>query len=705
MLITKGEIEICRYITSQLPSSKYYCYWYDDLNAAFFNNNGYNETINSVQENKMAFSLLTSIIVMLRDAPQYGDVTIRDIITACTALGIPLIHVVYFSEQNHPNVIQFVKMSTNFLLYIPNHHQKPTTRVNEFNILKFQYQSNPELYTRYANVYLSLRDQQNVGNFMVLLQNNDDDDEEDDDAIIIFNNYNEISRQLKLILNVPCMQSLFKSHVKIHRKSYSMGYIRCLDQIKLGNFMAIYNRYMIRSNQLHYCIAFSYKVVPITRSSSKKIPPLYHTTPNSEQLIKMLTLHQPPNIILDNKNILPSYYEMKTSYEDYKKTVEHHLMINFKLDNTDARVFATYTGIVLHAHLLVKGSICTEKIINKPLVRFISKYKTITCSYYKEVDEANEFNYVKFNFNCQGEDFFIRCKLLGFYTKLQNICDFAHSNDKLIVSNQRGHIRGLHSGVINVHTHRTKMVYNELNCFKVPCFPAIKLVDETQYVVSRDNIIHRETILTCIHKNLSMIENIDMIKNIMYPHCERIEELHDIVYKVESTLKMILIGPLLGILKMFYLYYRNHNNILCDYFINKLWINQYIIAQNGCLGRAPMCHRIKDTTAIKCTSIKTLKKPQMPQPPYVDDPKLLQKISNTFEDAAIGTLNPRLWKGRGAFSYLNVLIQAPTKLIYGETGRTFVNELYKMLQEHGGDFKDSYALLDIFKSFQNNKKK
>lgn len=749
VIIPEGEIEICRYISSRL--GHYYCFWYEDLNNAFFQGRGYgDQTIADAQHNlnSLASKLLQALVVLLRDAPQFGIVTVSDIACCCRALGVPALHVIYWSEQlydgihplppvpsespmaaaSYDNLVKFTQLVCR---QHPTQQQpgtggggggvvqqqkegsssKQDPYVIEFNLLKAQYEGNAELYLHYATVLRALKQQQKAGNFVCQTYR------------VEFKGA-EIETRLKEVLMAPCMTPLFTQDVKIHKsyQQYKAGFIESTNRTKLGNFLAVYNRYLVLIGLAERCcVEFEYNFTPVALivTSSGRREGSNRNRPGSsssrryqpqqvEDIVRSMVTQ--PIVRCDKYLGLPpsAHHLPKYTLKDYQHLVQKHLNINFDLDNKKEGVFSIYTGIVVHANLMIKGSIRTEKIINKPLVRYICKQRTMTCSYYKEV---NDFSWVKFNFNCQGEEFFIRGKLLVVYAKIRDVCDFSRSNDKLVISNQCGHIRGLNSGVINVHSYRTRMLYNEVNCFKVPSFPAIKLVDETQTNQSRDNLIHREAVLARIHKSHSMLDNITMIKNKMYPHCERIQEIHDLVYAVESRLRLVLIGPLLGILKMYYLYYSNNSSndesataSIIRTFVHRLWIDQYVIAQNGSNGRAPMCHRIKDTTAIKCTSIKTVKcaAKQQPQPPIVDDPQLLTLVADLFEDVAVGALTPRLWKGRGAFSYLNVLIQAPTKTVYGETGRQFVQALYQMIDKHGGrdQFPDSYKLLDIYQKFQ-----
>lgn len=702
ILISNGETEICKFITSELKSS-YACYWYDDLNRAFFGGRGYQCTIDTVGKNKIAHTVLSSLLILIRDAPKYGMITIRDILGACYALSIPPMHILYFCDdyKNNEYFQQFTNMAIYGILNLKVVASKPDPNVLEFNILKAQYQGNSQLQSHNATIFYALK--QCRDKKFTTTQNR-----------ILFTLFDEVSTYMRIMLECQLMTS-FRSHIKITRsyEHYTMGYVESThssSKCMLGNFAAVYNVYMIKMGKESMCLDLGeYTVDKVKPKQTPRVNNVFKQMNDVELAIRRIVKGTKNKICFDNdEGGKPLFTKPNYTYAKYKEKVKKHLDINFDLDNKAERVFSIYTGIVLHANLLIVGDIKKEKIIYKPLARFISTHKTMTCSYYKEI-KKERFNWVKFNLNCQGEEFFIRCKLLTVHDKIKNECDFANSKAKLFISNQCGYIHGLHVGVMNVHHYRTKLL-KEVNCFKIQSFPAIEVVDEVQTTKSRDNIIHRETVLTRIHKTHSMIDNMKFLKKHIFPHCERIDDLQEIVYNVESYLRLILNGPLMGILKMMYLHEydidgqggdndKKLKSNLVNIFTKYLWIDRYIIAQNDKKTLAPMCYRFKECAAIKSTSIKTRKNRFIDPPPVVDDRELLTTIASLFDDTAVGILTPRLWKGRGAFSFLDVLILAPTKTVYGKTGKRLVVDLYKLLKKHGGKklFPDCYKLLRAYK--------
>ena len=636
----------------------------------------------------------------------------------------------------HPNVSMFAKLACRPSMFINDKPVKEDKeRVNYFNSLKRIYQKNFKISSLHSALFLVSHKREKIGNFVCKSN------------YVHINDYNERKEMIDNILQAPCLLE-YKQSINLERSliAYNKGVVTCNNRTKLGNFLAIYNAFIIRhdtgTENNSKTIHFEYDLMRTTFKQKTCQQNLYLPYESSGYILGKLTRSWSTASGLDVKK--DSSFVVKTGKEEYtqmcyNEKIKSRLSINYDMDSRHEKVLAVFTGIVVHATLNVTGPICKAKIINKPLVRFINKHKTMTCSYYKELLQTGFPQEVKVNFNFQGTDFFIRSKVLSIYDKLFDVMVDAGKSVYITVSNQCAHIRSLHYGIMDSFSYRNKMLKNKLNCFKIPSFPGLRLVDENQTLERpRDNIIHRETVLTRVHKTHDMIENIRKLKEEIYPFTERDEVLHELAYEVESNLKLVLNGTLLGILKMFYLYYRNFNdnefndnkNSIIHLFTNTLWINQYMIAQNGSLCRTPMCHEIKETTAIENTSIKTAKikkkrqnitgnygnnfcydnggrrvqkeeanEEQEPFPPVVYDPELYTELSCIFKDMAIGILTPKLWKKKGAFNYLAVLTQAPTRIVYGEVGQKMIRNLYTLLNERGGrkSFPDCYRLLDVYK--------
>lgn len=594
----------------------------------------------------------------------------------------------YIDRKIHPNVASFVRLVCRSMMCITDkpvkdHHTK------YFNALKNVYQNNYRLYSLYAALAEICVKRERVGNFACKTNR------------VKLRNYDDKREIISVFLEAPCM-SEFKSSIKVERslKAYTSGFIIGTNSVKLGNFLAVYNAFMIQIVRRETCtIHFEYDVINLTQRQYQNHfrQPLFKSNVTERDILERLT-RKPKERSSPQLDKTTECVQAEYNQEAYNKRIKDKLFIDYHMNSEKNKVFAVFTGIVMHATIFVTGPICKAKIINKPLVRFINKHKTMTCSYYKELSEKRKAfpQDVKINFNFQGTDYFIRSKLLSTYDRLYDVCTFSEKFNPLKVSNQCAHIRGIHYGVLNVHNYRDRLL-SQINCFKIPSFPGLRLVNPNQIDRPMDNLIHRETVLTRIHKTHNMIDNIDKLISTIYPYCERVQELHDVVYGVESELKFVLHGTILGILKMYFLYHGKEE--LIDSFINLLWINQFIVAQNGSTCRAPMCHGIKETSAIKNTSIKTAKiKSNEPHPPVINDPELFKKIIPVFKDLAVGSLSPKLWKRRGAFNYISVLMQSPTRVVYGKTGKRLISALYDLLYGNGGRdaFPDCFKLLDVY---------
>lgn len=608
----------------------------------------------------------------------------------------PQIHfTVYIRGKLHPNVETFVRIACRSTMLISNKPERGR-HVKYFNAIKQVYQNNFRLHSLYAAITIINTQREEIGNF------------ESKFIKYEITNYDDKRDMITIILETPCLAE-YRSAIKLERSvvAYTKGTIIGNNVTKLGNFLAVYNAFIIkycRETKNEKVIAFDYEIIKSRESQPKKQSPFEVNEP-VYKIIDRLTKNRSLN--------LDFHHEIENRKSEYTQSafndkIKNKLSINYDMDSKKDNVFAVFTGIVVHTRLFVTKPICKAKIINKPLVRFINKHKTMTCSYYKELSDRRKGfpQDVKVNFNLQGADFFIRSKLLAVYDNLHDKIIFGGKTQQIKVSNQCAHIRGIHHGILNAHNFRDKLL-KSVNCFKIPSFPGLRLVDESQTTDKpRDNLIHRETVLTRIHKTHDMIENINRLTSQIYPHSERDEILHKAIYNIESNLKFVLHGTLLGILKMYYLYYGEEG---LEEIFNALWINQYIVAQNGLSSRAPMCHEIKETTAIKTTSIKTAKTKkgdQNPYPPIVFDPELFQELVGLFNDIAVDTiLSPKLWKKRGAFNYITVLMQAPTKIVYGPLGKRIVFALYELLHKRGGRelFPDCYKFLDVYKNRIENK--
>lgn len=486
----------------------------------------------------------------------------------------------------------------------------------------------------------------------------------------------------------------FKKHkIVLDRSSthYENGYISGL---KLGDFLAIYNATVLLLNRPELVIPFRYTIQPDVDASASASATAAAPIDPRQELAKLVcgnlyfVMMMPPR----NDAQIPSFSET-----DYARLIKKRLDIAYNMTSLERKVVATYTGLVMHGTVYTVRSICEANIINKPLAGHVKKIKTSTASFYKEFVAPGP---VKINLNLQGGggDFFIRGQFLSLYTQLAGRCLFTKLKTEIRVSNQCAHIRGLQYAMMNIHTFRSKLITHK-NVVKMPSFPGLRLLDPDEPVTRpRDNIIHREAVLCRIHKSHDMVQNINLLADQLYPVCERLETLHDAIFEIEHHYNSVLNYNVLGLIKMCFLFFGE--TLLKRLFIDGMWIDSHIIAQNGETSRAPMCHEIRETSAIKNTSIKSVSRNLQEQPPIVNDPDLLSTLTSTFGDVAAGPMNPKIWKKRGAFNYISVLMQAPTKAVNSPTtGQVMVDALIDLLNANGGrdQFPDTLKLLSIYR--------
>lgn len=579
---------ICRFITKEFFDTKYYCYTYKDLNNTFLNGNGYSQTLYDVLYNKSPSSyssrLLRGLVDLLtQTAIIYEKTTVRYIYAACIELKVPLVYIMYACDNysiSPPNVSMFVKVACNYHLHIPS-AKKISGYMKQFN--KFKATIETTIDDAELDMYIAIRKCEKAGTFTAK------------QSVYYFNRFDEVSDTLYLTINM--LFEYYNNKEYVHRVSisrrlrdYRTGKIKCCNTKVLGTILAVFNSYTLSSSDNNNVIGFDYTFTPNNKRSGGAY---YCDYTNKPDVLMHHLLHGRQRRL----NITPPCCNDKNLYDikEYKRMVYDILSLDPETDNKNERAFSLFSGIVLHMTTNVSKNvpISTVTTINKPLVRFVDKYKTMTCSYYKEIKKSVfNNNRVKFNFNLQGGEFIIRSRLMCTYNKIKYACNLNKSElyDKPNISNLCGYIRGLNAGIINVHTFRDRMLKNNGYCMKIRSFPAIKLIDTSKSFL-RNNIIQRESVLPRTHKTDKVMDNIEHVARNMYPHCERDQELHDLIYDVESWHGNALYGPILGMLKMAYLEQKNN---LVKTFTEKMWINQYIIAQNKNNGRNHMCHYYKD---------------------------------------------------------------------------------------------------------------
>ena len=373
------------------------------------------------------------------------------------------------------------------------------------------------------------------------------------------------------------------------------------------------------------------------------------------------------------------------------------------IEHNGVKVFAEYTGNVVHIKTLVNDSPCKYHIINKPLVNFISKHKRETSSYYTQILAPIKFipKSIKINCNFQGGDFLIRSKLTGLRCRLKNVRvseSSINQNNDIKISNKCVVAPGILSGVINSHSFRNKSFLKINNAIKIPSFPGVHLIGITdKNKGDKNNILHRETVLIRINKDHDIRKNIEEVSSTIKPFIEQIDELHDLIYNIESETRTVLKNYILGVVKT--MYFNNvDTDALKNLFIKRIFLNDHIIAQNGIDSYGFMCHSLKDSSALKNTSIKTLNYVTGYQPPQVVYTDNLKRLNKMFPDFALtNDSKPRLRKKRGNFSVIMELAQAPTRIINNHIGRNFAQIIKNKLLDKGGYdlFPDSMMVIDI----------
>lgn len=203
--------------------------------------------------------------------------------------------------------------------------------------------------------------------------------------------------------------------------------------------------------------------------------------------------------------------------------------------------------------------------------------------------------------------------------------------------------------------------------------------------------------LVRINKAHDMRDNIEELNRVIGPHVERIRELHDLVYRIESKTRTTLKNYVLGVAKTMYFEGVLPVDEIVRLFAERVFLNDHVVAQNGIDSFGFMCHSLKDTSALKTTSIKTTNRAVGYPPPQVEYTDKLKLLNETFPDFALTSdAKPRLRKTRGNFSAVMELAQAPTRVVNGPVGKRFAESVRRKLVSLGGydSFADSMTVID-----------
>ena len=576
---------------------------------------------------------------------------------------------VYKSKtEDHHNVKAFVEWageSTGHLL------EKPRPEVERFNVLIEPYQSRYEAASVNGAVYDACARQNRAGKFRATT------------SIVYFDDFEVASEILNYVKKVGNYK------VTIERESATIGYMHGVDA---GNTMAAYNLFALEAGKP--TIRFEYELTKERRVNTAN-PPI-----NRFWDLNALVTRQKRKA--HSGKPVPLFEGPSTSQDRYDELLRDKLGVKQRLEHEGEKVFAEYTGNVVHIKTLVTDSPCKYHIINKPLVNFISKHKRETSSYYTQILAPVKFvpKPIKINCNFQGGEFLIRSKLAGLRCRLGRVCaSDASSNqeDDVKISNQCIVAPGLMSGVINSHSFRNRTYMKSSNALKIPSFPGVHLIGLPEKESGdKNNILHRETMLVRMNKAHDMRDNIEELNRVIEPHVERIAELHDLVYRIESKTRKTLQNYVLGVVKT--MYFDNGDvDEITRLFVERVFLNDHVVAQNGIDSFGFMCHSLKDTSALKNTSIKTTNRTIGYPPPQVEYTDKLKLLNETFPDFALTSdAKPRLRKKRGNFSAVMELAQAPTRVVNGPVGTRFAESVRKKLVSLGGydSFADSMTVID-----------
>lgn len=586
--------------------------------------------------------------------------------------------------DDHYNVKAFVEWAgESTICLIPL--QKYGLEVERFNYLVEPYQSRYEEASVKGAVYEACSRQKRIGNFRVI------------GSRVYFDDYDKTAEIIDYIKTVG------EYKVLVERESKTVGY---MSESQAGNVAAAYNILALRINKP--LINFRYRLIK-PKCQTNQAPPI-----NRFWNLTALLARKYPGYGGDP---VPIFEMPSTSQTKYEQLLLNTLNIKRQLEHEGKRVFAEYTGNVVHIKVLVTGSPCKHHIINKPLVNFISKHKRETSSYYTQILAPVTFvsKDIKINCNFQGGEYLIRSKLAGFRCRLGLVCaSNASSNqeEEVKISNQCIVAPGLMGGVINSHSFRNRTYMESANAVKISSFPGVHIigVNKPKTTGDKNNILHRESVLVRMHKKHDMRDNIEELCKLIGPHVERIDDLHDLVYGIETKLRKTLKGYLLGIVKTMYFVAEGKVSVdeIINLFVNRVFLNNYVLAQNGVDSFGFMCHSLKDTTAIKTASIKTTNLLIGNPPPQVEYTNKLRLLNGTFKDYALtNDLKPRLRKKRGNFSPVMELAQAPTRIVNGSVGMKFGELVRKKLIKLGGyeKFADSMTAFDTISGSKNYHKK
>ena len=713
-MLLRGETELCCYIKNYFSTS-YVFYTYDELKKVFFFNSWYKNTINDIvydRNNKFGNMLVLSLANLLNTAEYIPDKKIinvthhndlkrkiyfyvtndyyNEIYLLCRKLKIPIIHICYFLTGSD-KVVQFWKDRICNEYFISKCVYFYETTI--FNLIKSRFQLDYGLYRHYSDIfdiYFRIVTKNNTRGFICKTNT-------------VLYNYQMFNNLINSILYVFFQLDLLQSNCIWTERVYcDIGKIIAQDNAVLGNLLATMNYYLLKCNFDH-CIAFDYNIVC---GKDEKLPSkdVYSHELN---VIK-------PNFVMDilvtgtdstdsDYNALIDRHCLSHTHDWFcQNSYDHMIRTKLSLDSFyDSKQYQSQivnSGAVINVGLFInKAPSEASKIHNQPLVKFVFKHKTCTSSFYKDAGKIESLGLstrIKYNFNIQGSELLLRAKFLAFNNKHKTICNFG-SNEPIVMSNLCSSF-GL-AGVINSFSARSRLLKEEYRCFKTKSFPAVKMVGHIQGI----NLVHREKVLTRSKSNLNAVNNLGFVLKTLKPYSETLHDLKLLVFGIESHYDIILNNKLLALSKVMFLYGFSRE-FTVDFFIKRLWINQYIIPQNQNTSLNAMCHNIFCNSACDITSIKSIKYSQV-SPPIIKHLELLSEIDSKFEDSAVRPIVNRLWRGRGAWNYFDVFIQSPTRVIYSSIGERYLMSLKKLLDKNGGEsvFPSSYELLHIFMKHMN----